>query len=1236
MSRDLLQEKIASFRLSNSLSGKMNRFSASLGYFNDIISDDDQREKLPMLSEMALLPKYDETRNKLRYANGVVNFVTGDGYGPLIDMILRTAFPPEDTGIYHMGLNHSIPEDYFVNARDVFGDINQDGAVNVGDYMDKLIFGTRKLWSLDYVEKNGITDEMLQVIFPGNVQSVTDAEAENLRMNQQEVPERPKWEVIKEAMEGYKAEMDDLNDENNDIKNNLTTLFTQIVRERETRRFNFLTRRENRGLPKDKRKELKPQMNNDAFAELVEKFDLYRMAYNNAKMSIEAKYASVLPVIRKVHSQGVVRNEDGFLHNDPSKQMSEAKDICLKVTRDYINPKEGTSPETIRSKLAKIVSVFVGRISEIEAFDVTTKNIKSEVDKLIPLPLIKDKTKDNSIQIVNLWLQNQTRILSLVNSLIERLRSKGSVMVFSNVDNSALAKEIISGREESRYTSGIKPIMEAFDEACSSQASRLSRATGSTHIPGSGRKVIVLVSNSKLSNLGFAKVIEMENYPVDDAEAEIIVRHMIGPYIEYAKRLYEEKARIQIENNKSLSPQERKAKLEDVRRTVAAKEDLISKINSDDMVKIRQLLVGKGQKQAIEIMAYSLDKYVKFEIDKDTGAVSDIDVDSEVILDGMRNDITESGKAGVKGITGTKKPKIKFENYIYAKGEEWASRIGQFEVAKNAVEAAKENIAKYRDEIAKVRMLLKDPSLSKKDREELEERRKYITLELEKEYAIRDNTYPSLPHMTVLWGRPGVGKSFWADALGDLLDFVINPVNFGDTKNKWLGDSEKFAKQLFSIFLNSRNTIFLLDEIDKQIMMNSNENAQSNVHETTQSLIERMLTMFEEEKDKFKSNNVFTVLTTNYPQNVTPALVARSECNTFEVKASKDPEDYYKLIITMVDTAKRKTPDAPWVYHMPEGFIGKWDNDAKWKATYDLINSIDIMGVAKQFAEKEFSYRMATDIIRSMVFAHTTYLSNRMLVRSGKSKNLVGIPFTKENVLASAKRAVDITEGTSAYRDGVTTVQAEIEEKTKSMLKSHPLEETEEPDPITGKTRKVFKVPDAIENVVSHYKEEEQETEQKWEAGEEIDPSTGKFVPFYRRKVDAPQPQTPTGKTMEELEDEGFSKGEIPQGEVEGETIPSTDSKSTKEKGNVNEKKVTSTTDYYYEALRKNGLIKEQEKKEAQNLQPMRPIQKPRKKKYWEMSGKERAAEAERYGVYYYSEDQIMILPFPISNKPTK
>ena len=122
----------------------------------------------------------------------------------------------------------------------------------------------------------------------------------------------------------------------------------------------------------------------------------------------------------------------------------------------------------------------------------------------------------------------------------------------------------------------------------------------------------------------------------------------------------------------------------------------------------------------------------------------------------------------------------------------------------------------------------------------------------------------SPPKGILLYGPPGTGKTLLAKAVAGESESNFILVKGPELMSKWVGESEKGLRKIFSKARETSPTIILFDEIDS-ITSTGSENNES---------ISRVVSQFLSEMDGLEDlNEVVVIGTTNRPDKVDPALL---------------------------------------------------------------------------------------------------------------------------------------------------------------------------------------------------------------------------------------------------------------------------------------------------------------------------------------------------------------------------
>lgn len=1295
--------------------------------------DDLSPESRKMAAEMAALPKYKEIVDRVSRTNGIVNFVTGNQYQPLVEKILQLAIPPSTNDIYHMGVDFTIPGDYDVDARQYFGVSGASKETQLAAIMNlqNLILGTPVRLTPEYLAELGWTDDRLMEHYGRN-----------------------EWPIIRKAFGMLKDREAEIN--RGQIKASMATAHKKIVEAYQEMRLNEAIRKKNEdnaGKPGYEPLRENPVLSVEQIQKLKKQFESFRSSYMALKAGVVgyvvdvlsqeaaatedpatvAKYRSALGKFSAMvnggepntYSQKIDRQKNGFMHWNPSSDFRQLFGTLQAQYRDSIK-----NPAALE-EMKKTIAAFVQKMRGYTTSDREALAIKQKL-----LDIIGETPRvDAAQQIVN-FRTNKAQISSLIRDFINRIKNHGSFVVFSNVDNSILtnpASATAQSSDDTRAASAINMVLREFKGSMESDETK-----GGSLVSGS-KKAIILVSQEPLRSISNdAVVIDMSDMPVDGEEAKVIVRNILeaefgGDYKETT--LFKSEAAIEQAYNEKMqavtgrseaekaegktrlrNEKQRELKLLDA--TLEAKLKLA--LPTDEAItEIEEMIVGLGQKQAIEIVRRTLQKCISYERDANGEPVS-LKLEGNKWVADVMQAANKQHDDNVPGLS-TRRPKVEFKDYIFAKKSsdpndlnplKWGDTVGSFAQNHREFMNLQKRIKEIDEEIVSIAAELAQPSLSVQMKEELEVRRANYMAARDRFAKEKMLLLTSLPHFMILYGKPGVGKTVFADALGSLFGFVIRSVNFSNAKDKWVGSTEKYTKRIMDVIKTCRNTVVLIDELDRMVHMDSasagggGASGNDASHPVDKGIIDALLKLTEDNAGELVEHNVFIIITTNFLGNFDKALESRAQRGggVYEVQAPNDPEDYKKFLETFLNTEKKDTPKSPWLVHIKSYFeqeevaqeLSKLRNrpvtiEDYWKELDALIRSVDMDKICRIFAQRRLGFRALAALLRKSVLAHNSYeLSKKQLAR-GETREILGMPFNTANLAKAASIAKDGSDNLLENTEGISEVSSELRNKINEKLKNTELQMAEQievvppheytpeevlalidkkeavivktgifdganemgevylVDPATkqpkrdqvtkrldqnfriarvqiglgGQIVKGYQVPYGMDLDKEMTAVEDKPVDfSQYETSDEIvgDPNdpNARRIPMIRRK---PLEQPPVGRSMEELQDTGMidmSEPSTSQTPTEGQP-PVEENQVTNEKNKAGRK---STTDYYYDFLKKSGVFE----KKAQAVAP--------KAQNVEQKPENPTRKLAGYGVYYYNQGQVFVAPAGPDEKP--
>lgn len=165
-----------------------------------------------------------------------------------------------------------------------------------------------------------------------------------------------------------------------------------------------------------------------------------------------------------------------------------------------------------------------------------------------------------------------------------------------------------------------------------------------------------------------------------------------------------------------------------------------------------------------------------------------------------------------------------------------------------------------------------------------------------------------------LYGPPGTGKSFAAEAIANALNKKIIRVNYAEIESKYVGDTPKNIKLLFSE-AKKADAILIFDEADSIL-----GNRLSNVSQSTDHAVNVSKSVMLLELDNFSG---ITIFTTNFGSNYDSAFVRRIIGHIkFTLPNSENRNKLFRGMIPDKLPVKLSEKDFLSIIDLTEGFSG--------------------------------------------------------------------------------------------------------------------------------------------------------------------------------------------------------------------------------------------------------------------------------------------------------------------------
>jgi SpoVK/Ycf46/Vps4 family AAA+-type ATPase len=209
-----------------------------------------------------------------------------------------------------------------------------------------------------------------------------------------------------------------------------------------------------------------------------------------------------------------------------------------------------------------------------------------------------------------------------------------------------------------------------------------------------------------------------------------------------------------------------------------------------------------------------------------------------------------------------------------------------------------------------------------------------------------------MPHVIVLYGKGGVGKSSFPVHLAGLLNFDVWDFNIGASHSKWVGEGAERMRDSLQKISKSSHIIVRIDEYDRAIGATSASG--QGMHEAHKQVESEFMNWLQncQEENLFVKNNIFVVLTTNHKENITGPLLRSGRADLvidigdFDAKSMKE---------TLKTTARRMANRGAKVL----GFKTQADLQA-------AIDSLDLDAIAELATIKGFTVRDIENLVIEM------------------------------------------------------------------------------------------------------------------------------------------------------------------------------------------------------------------------------------------------------------------------------
>lgn len=1176
---------------------KLTKKASTLGHFSDVITEDDLKAVSTMIHKMVMLPKYNDIKTRLKNATGIVNFVTYDEFEPLIEAIFRVAIPPAGNDIYHMGNGFTLPEDYAVDAKGIFGGQGDEGASQKAlEQMGFLVKGTPKKMTKAWLKEHGVDPEgpMFTSVFGGAAEELL-----------------AKITAYEEQLGALKT---------SDLRVEIADLFKRLDKDRMDRVRLAEIEKVNKGKPEQQRISLPKVLSQEEILKLRNQLRKKRGFYAMALQGIENEAAappydiSVRPDMFSHENED--RSGDGFLDWAPE---DEIRKVYIDIIDSISNVAEGVTEQETETLVTR---KFANLKLKLQEYRTTDPDLIARRQRILDFL--------NTGQPVQKYNLNSATFTRLMSEFLARANEHGKIMIFKNVDSSALTTAPSALAGQGKVPSGARlQNWGIFGDFVAANDSNMVRDLEGGKRTTRGKRTIILISSYPLQGMPKgASTIEMDTSPVDEAESKIIVDSLIDAHANDAvaaatlKMAYDiEKKYANVTDPDQLNKKDIEAS--QIGNNLMTAKTQMAYISPQGRRTMQQMIQGMGQKVAIAEVKRLLATNKVVERDED-GMVSSIKYNEPELLQKMLEEFTVEKAKAVPGLH-LRFSKVSFDDYITKQGSVWGSKVGLIAFHVKSVETCKQDIELHRQEILRIDSDLRAMQFSPQTKADKIKLRNQHDNEIKKLTLQMENLYKMIPHFVVLRGKPGVGKSVFGDALADLLKFPVYNVRIQEVFDKWVGNTEKNTELLLNAVFSSRNAVYLIDEIDRVLDMPGQDSGGAGEggggHATEKKVVADFLARFGDDTNLLIQRNVYVIMTTNHIKSVDNALLKRTKGDVYDVEASDNPEDYLKFLKTFIVTERKDNPEAPWMIY--EGNT----NEEMWDFTMKYINeSIDLKRLAVVFATKGLSFRSLSGLVKNACVYHSSYnFEFKNAIARGDPVEPTGMPMTTANMLEAAELVNDDSSDSAQVNIGVHDVYNARIKAAKEMWPKIKMIMTEEKHPITGKPTKRFKLPEEYLKLMDGT--EPKEDVSQYDVTEGVgsaDPSVIRDPRKTLQPSQPAQPGQPTKKDMKQLTDEGMLEDQDIEGKgTDQEKVDGPKDSGTKKK--QPQGKFSSSTEYLYSFLVDKGVIDGKgvvvaQKKPLENAEGVGGVE----------GAVPQAPQAydslEQYGTYYFNNAQILMM----------
>ncbi|KAI8609761.1 P-loop containing nucleoside triphosphate hydrolase protein [Chytriomyces sp. MP71] len=167
----------------------------------------------------------------------------------------------------------------------------------------------------------------------------------------------------------------------------------------------------------------------------------------------------------------------------------------------------------------------------------------------------------------------------------------------------------------------------------------------------------------------------------------------------------------------------------------------------------------------------------------------------------------------------------------------------------------------------------------------------------------------------LLYGPPGTGKSYLAKAVATEAKSTFFSVSSSDLVSKWMGESERLVKQLFTLARESKPSIIFIDEVDSLCGARGEGESEASRRIKTEFLVQMQGVGND-------MNGVLVLGATNIPWQLDPAIRRRFEKRVYIPLPDANARSTMFQLHTGATPCKLEAGDFKYLGEATEGFSG--------------------------------------------------------------------------------------------------------------------------------------------------------------------------------------------------------------------------------------------------------------------------------------------------------------------------